>query len=187
MHTKSLIPLLLLLSIAFSPLAIFAEGKNSFEKKTTTTSKSSGGWSKIFTGQSSGNKQKIGTAVGGLVGGLLGAKLGKGHKDKTFAIFTATAIGALIGSKIGKQLDERDRQLHAEAIEAALASDVGTEQSWQNPETHNGGKVTAVNAYIQDQQVCKDVEAVITTQDGNTDKQSITGCQDKDGGWTLTE
>lgn len=130
-------------------------------------------------------KQEGGTAVGALVGGLIGAALGDDHADKQLATFVGALVGAGIGNRIGARLDERDRQLHAAAIQRSLDKDVGQGMAWNNPDSKNSGEVQVVKAYEKNDRVCKDVNAVITTHDGMTDQQTFTGCQDSDGGWTL--
>ncbi len=134
------------------------------------------------------NRQKegVGTVVGGIVGALLGNKMGKKKNRKTATILGAL-IGAGIGNRIGASLDERDKQLHIQAIKASLnKGNVGQRSVWKNPNTNNQGKVTVVKAYKNNNhQSCKDMEAVITTNNGTTNKHTITGCQDQSGGWTL--
>ena len=67
-----------------------------------------------------GNKESIGTAVGGIAGAIAGNKLG----GKEGAIIGA-AIGATIGNRFGAYLDEEDRKKLAALEQKALTTGVG--------------------------------------------------------------
>ena len=140
-------------------------------------------WKAQVSEKMKGNKEKIGTGVGAVIGAALLYKLTGGNKE--LAVLLGSVIGGLIGRDIGKYLDEKDQALHAQSIQESFKKEVGEKATWHNPESENRGKLEVVNAYQKDDQVCKKVKSIITTSNGLTDKQTITGCKDKDGGWTL--
>ncbi len=131
-----------------------------------------------------GYKSSIGSAIGAVAGAVIGYKLGQGQADKKLAIITGTAIASFIGHHVGRHLDKRDQQRHSKALQEAFDAGVGSQQAWRNKKTGSRGKVQTVSTRHKEGVECKEVESVITTRHG-MDKQVVTGCRDKDGGWTL--
>ena len=93
-----------------------------------------------------GSRATGGAATGAILGGLAGSQIGSGS-GRTAAIVGGALLGGLLGNQIGAQLDERDRQLAAQANQAAL--DRSREYSWKNPNTGNEGVITP-GAYVSE-------------------------------------
>jgi len=91
------------------------------------------------------DSQGIGTIAGGILGGALGNAACDGSDQQELCTLVGLAAGAYIGNHIGKKLDQRDRERHAQATAAALAShDAEPSAGWEDKEKGTAGKVTVV-------------------------------------------
>ena len=89
-------------------------------------------------------KTTIGAAGGGLVGGLIAAAAG----GNPAAIAASVIGGMLVGGVVGNMLDQRDKQMAAEAAHRAMESaPTGRSVAWQNPDSGHSGTVTPTRTY----------------------------------------
>lgn len=89
-----------------------------------------------------GQKETIGTILGGITGGLIGTQVGHGT-GKVLAVGTGAVVGALVGNYIGSKLDEHDKVAAAAAANKALSSSNAKPVAWNNPQSGNSGTVVA--------------------------------------------
>jgi surface antigen len=130
-------------------------------------------------------KEQIGAIVGAGAGALAGSQIG-GGRGQLAAVAVGTLLGAWAGSQIGRQLDERDRLLHSQAIQQAHAAPVGQTIEWNNPESGHAGTVTTVRdgtdtatgAY------CREYQQTVTVG-GRTEQAYGTACRQPDGTWKV--
>ena len=87
-----------------------------------------GGW---------GNKQTMGSVIGGIAGVLVGSQIG-GGSGRTIAMIAGALAGGALGNWIGSNLDEKDRQELAASTQQALES--GKSVAWSSE--HSGAKAT---------------------------------------------
>lgn len=130
-----------------------------------------------------GEKEGVGTALGAIGGALIGSQIG-GGKGRIAAVIAGGVIGAGIGNRIGAYLDERDRELQAQATADALSTDGGNSQRWVNPDG-NSGTVNATPSqasndgrYLE----CRQVKRTLDARDGISD--TLQFCRLPDGRWT---
>ena len=132
------------------------------------------------------SKEQSGQGLGSIVGAIVGYNLGKGHKDKGWAIGLGALYGAAIGADIGRQLDERDKELANEAFQDSLENKkVGTVSSWNNPDTGHTGTTTPTRTYTADSgSPCR--EFTTTVLIGGEEQQGYgTACRQSDGSWKI--
>ncbi|WP_407047970.1 glycine zipper 2TM domain-containing protein [Methyloraptor flagellatus] len=128
-----------------------------------------------------GPKQSLGTVTGALAGGLIGSQFG-GGSGKVLAAGAGAALGALLGGDIGRNLDDRDRELAAQAEYDALeAGPAGSARQWRGPSGHTGS-ITPGPAYAVNQYTCRDYTHTIYI-DGKPQTARGTACRQPDGTW----
>lgn len=135
--------------------------------------------------QQGGQKQTLGTLLGGVGGALAGAQVGKG-RGQLVAVAGATLLGAFLGSEIGKSLDNADRLAMQQSTQRGLeATPSGQTVSWRNPDSGHSGTVTPQPSYQNASgKYCREYEQTITVG-GNTEKAYGTACRQPDGSWKI--
>ncbi len=134
-----------------------------------------------------GQKQVLGTLVGGAAGGLLGAQIGDGSGQ-----LAATAAGALagawIGNEIGKSLDRADQMALNKAQTVAYDAPIGEEIDWNNPDSGNSGSVTPVRDGTNKQtgEYCREFQHDVTIG-GETQQAYGVACRQPDGAWKIVQ
>ena len=134
-----------------------------------------------------GEKQTVGTLIGGGLGALAGSQIG-GGKGQLAAVAIGTLLGAYAGSEVGKSLDKAD-QVHAEkAYQQAQTAQIGQAVSWNNPESGHAGSVTPVRDGTQAKTgaYCREFKTAVTI-DGQTEDAFGTACQQPDGSWKIVK
>ena len=125
-----------------------------------------------------------------LLGGLLGAGAGAGiaaAAGGSPGVIVAAALGgALLGGFAGHKLDNRDKQMAAQAATKAFEQNQpGQPSVWNNPETGNSGSVTPTKTYqLATGQYCREYTQTITIG-GEPQKTYGTACRQADGSWKV--
>jgi surface antigen len=132
-----------------------------------------------------GEREVIGTILGGAAGAVAGSQFGKGQ-GQVAAAAAGAVIGALIGGDIGRQLDKVDRQYMEQTAQASLEDDkVGTTRQWNNPDSGNSGSVTPTRSYPQaDETYCREYQQSVTVAGKSKDAYG-TACRQPDGTWQI--
>lgn len=131
------------------------------------------------------DNKAIGGAIGAVAGGLIGTQIGKG-RGRTAAIIGGAVLGGLIGSQFAQYLTEEDKQLAEAQAQKALAAPVGTEHTWNNPQSGNSGTVvtraTTISTVASE---CRIVDLGYATTGGSGSDAPKTMCRGEDGVWAL--
>jgi surface antigen len=127
-------------------------------------------------------KATIGAVGGGTVGGLIAAAAG----GNPAAIAASVIGGILIGGMVGNLLDQRDKQMAAEAAHRAMeSSPTGKPVAWQNPDSKHSGTVTPTKTYqTADGTYCREYQATVLI-DGKQERANGTACRQADGTWRV--
>jgi len=127
-------------------------------------------------------KTTIGAAGGGMVGGLIAAAAG----GNPAAIAASVIGGMLIGGMVGNMLDQRDKQMAAEAAHRAMeTAPTGKPVTWQNPDSGHSGTVTPTKTYqTANGNYCRDYQATVVI-DGKQERANGTACRQPDGSWRV--
>ena len=133
--------------------------------------------------EGTGEKEGLGTALGAVGGALIGSQIGKG-RGRVAAVIAGGVIGAGIGNRLGRYLDERDRELQAQATADALTTEGNNSQRWVNPDG-NSGTVNADAARPADDTRYVECRNVKRTLDARQDlSDTLRFCRQPDGRWT---
>ncbi len=134
-----------------------------------------------------GNKQTIGTLLGGAAGGLLGAQVGNGA-GQLAATAGGALVGAWLGNEIGKSLDKADRAAMNTAQDDAYQAPIGQKIAWNNPESGNYGTVTPVRDGTDQQtgEYCREFQHDVTIG-GETEQAYGVACRQPDGTWKIVQ
>ncbi len=132
-----------------------------------------------------GQKETIGTLVGGGLGALLGSQVG-GGKGQMAAVAIGALAGAYFGGEFGKSLDKADRAYAERTAQDALEYNrTNQTSSWNNPDSKASGSVTPTRTYqTAEGRNCREFETSIVV-DGKTEKASGTACRQPDGSWRV--
>jgi surface antigen len=116
--------------------------------------------------------------VGGLIAGAAGAN--------PAAIAASVIGGMLIGGLVGNMLDQRDKQMAAEAAHRAMESaPTGKPVAWQNPDTGHSGTVTPTKTYQRaDGTYCREYQTTVVI-DGKQERATGAACRQPDGTWRV--
>jgi surface antigen len=126
-------------------------------------------------------KTSVGALGGGAFGGLIAAAAGGGGA----AIAGAVIGGALLGGLAGNYLDQRDKQLAAQAQQRALESaPTGQPVAWSNPDSGHQGTVTPVRTYQSEDSYCREFQSDVVIN-GKPEKAYGTACRQPDGSWKV--
>jgi surface antigen len=127
-------------------------------------------------------KTTVGAAGGGLVGGLIAAAAG----GNTEAIAASVIGGVLISGMVGNLLDQRDKQMAAEAAHRAMESaPTGKPVAWSNPDSGHSGTVTPTKTYqTANGTYCREYQTTVLI-DGKQERATGTACRQADGSWRV--
>ena len=127
-------------------------------------------------------KTTVGAAGGGLVGGLIAAAAG----GNPAAIAASVIGGMLIGGMVGNLLDQRDKQMAAEAAHRAMESaPTGKPVAWSNPDSGHSGTVTPTKTYqTANGTYCREYQTTVLI-DGKLERATGTACRQADGSWRV--
>jgi len=132
-----------------------------------------------------GQKQGVGTLLGGVAGAVAGAQFGKGS-GRVAAGAAGALLGAFLGNKVGQSLDRADRLAMAQSTNNALERQPsGTTVAWKNPDSGNYGTMTPEPAYKDNTgQQCREFSQTVTIG-GKTERAYGTACRQPDGSWKI--
>ncbi len=124
--------------------------------------------------------------LGGLGGAAVGAGIAALAHGNPAAIVASAVGGALIGGYIGHRLDDKDKQLAAQAASRAFENNrTGQASSWSNPDSGNSGTVTPTKTYqAASGQYCREYQQNITVG-GEKHQAYGTACRQPDGSWKI--
>lgn len=127
-------------------------------------------------------KTTVGAAGGGLVGGLIAAAAG----GNPAAIAASVIGGMLIGGAVGNLLDQRDKQMAAEAAHRAMeTAPTGKPVAWSNPDSGHSGTVTPTKTYqTASGTYCREYQTTVLI-DGKQERATGTACRQSDGSWKI--
>lgn len=133
-------------------------------------------------GPQMGQKQGIGTILGGIGGAVIGAQFG-GGAGQLVATAVGTMAGAFIGNQIGASLDRADAAYLNQATQQALVS--GHSTQWQNAQNGHYGGVSIAKSYQSSHgEYCREYQQVVTIN-GQQQKAYGTACRQPDGSWQI--
>lgn len=132
--------------------------------------------------QDSGNKQTIGTVLGGVGGAVAGSQFG-GGRGQLVGTAIGTLVGAFLGNEIGKSLDKADQSAVQRATQTASSAPIGQKITWSNPDSGNSGAVTPTRegrdaAGAQ----CREYHTTVNVG-GKEEEAYGTACRQADGTW----
>lgn len=132
-----------------------------------------------------GSKEFAGTLLGGALGGLLGSQYGKGD-ERVAAVAAGTFLGMFFGREIGAYLDVTDVGCARDAAQRAGTVPIGTQVSWNNPETGHFGTITPIREGPSDTtgRYCREYQQTVTIG-GKTEQAYGTACRQPDGSWQI--
>lgn len=134
-----------------------------------------------------GQKQTVGTLLGGVGGAVAGAQFGSGS-GQLVTTAVGTLLGAYLGSEVGSSLDRADQLAADSATQRAHAAPIGQAIAWNNPDNGNSGTVTPVRDGTNQQTgaYCREYQTTVTVG-GETQDAFGTACQQPDGSWKIVQ
>jgi len=132
-----------------------------------------------------GDKQNLGTILGGVGGALIGSAFGNGT-GRVVGVAAGALVGAVVGSEVGKSLDRADRQYAAETSRQALeTAPSGHASAWRNPDNGHSGTITPERSFTAGNgQQCREFQQTVTI-DNKTESAFGTACRQPDGSWKI--
>lgn len=126
-------------------------------------------------------------AVLGAVGGAaLGAGIAALAGGNAGVVVGSAVAGGLVGGIGGHYLDNRDKELAAQAAQRAFESGrTGQATVWNNPDNGHSGSITPVKTYqLASGEYCREYKQTI--QVGGEPQQAYgTACRQPDGSWQI--
>jgi surface antigen len=139
-----------------------------------------------MSGAQSTAQQNKGLIIGGLGGSAAGGLLAAAMHANPAGIAAGVILGGLTGGLIGHLVDNKDKEMAAQASQKALESgQSGKAVAWKNPDTGNSGSLTPVRTYqAASGQYCREYTQTVTID--NRPQQSYgTACRQPDGSWKI--
>lgn len=124
--------------------------------------------------------------LGSLGGAAAGAGIAAIAGASSGWIVAAGLAGGLLGGAIGHHLDNKDKQLAAEAAARAFESNrTGQAAAWTNPDSGNSGSITPTHTYqAASGQYCREYRQDVVI--GGEKQQAYgTACRQPDGSWQI--
>ena len=124
--------------------------------------------------------------LGSLGGAAVGAGIAALAHGNPAAIVASAVGGALIGGYIGHRLDNKDKEIAAQAASRAFENNrTGQTSSWSNPDSGNSGTITPTKTYqAASGQYCREYQQNITVG-GEKHQAYGTACRQPDGSWQI--
>jgi surface antigen len=124
--------------------------------------------------------------LGSLGGAAAGAGIAAIAGASSGWIVAAGLAGGLLGGAIGHRLDNKDKQMAAEAAAHAFEDNrTGQAASWHNPDSGNSGSITPTKTYqASSGQYCREYRQDVVI--GGEKQQAYgTACRQPDGSWKI--
>ncbi len=135
---------------------------------------------------SMGQKEQMGTLVGGAAGALAGSQFGKGH-GRLAATAIGTLLGAALGQNVGSSLDDLDRMKAQQAFNTAATAPVGQTIHWDNPKSgHSGSVMTTREGKTDAGEYCREFQTAVKVG-GSAQTAYGTACRQPDGSWKMSQ
>jgi surface antigen len=136
------------------------------------------------TGEAVANNPK--TTMGGMLGAASGGLIAAAAGGGAAGIVGGVLLGGLVGGAIGNALDQKDKEMAAQAAQRAFEnSRSGESSAWQNPDSGNSGSITPTRTYqAPSGQYCREYQNDIVIG-GETHKSYGTACRQSDGSWKI--
>jgi len=129
------------------------------------------------------NNQEGGTVVGAITGGIIGNQFGKGG-GKVASTLAGAVVGGIVGNEIGRSLDQRDRELAAQAeFDAWERGPPRQPVRWRNPNNGRYGEVIADDYYDRGGSRCRNFLHRVYIE-GREQVMRGTACRNPDGTWS---
>jgi surface antigen len=124
--------------------------------------------------------------LGSLGGAAAGAGIAAIAGASSGWIVAAGLAGGLLGGAIGHHLDNKDKQMAAEAAAQAFEGNrTGQAASWHNPDSGNSGTITPTKTYQAGSgQYCREYRQDIIVG-GEKEQAYGTACRQPDGSWQI--
>ena len=124
--------------------------------------------------------------LGSLGGAAAGAGIAAIAGASSGWIVAAGLAGGLLGGAIGHHLDNKDKELAAQAAARAFESNrTGQAASWKNPDSGNSGSVTPTRTYqASSGQYCREYRQDVVI-DGELQEAYGTACRQPDNTWKI--
>lgn len=124
--------------------------------------------------------------LGSLGGAAAGAGIAAIAGGSAGWIVASALAGGLLGGAIGHHLDNKDKQMAAEAAARAFESNrTGQAAAWKNPDSGNSGTVTPTKTYqAASGGYCREYRQEVIV--GGEKQQAYgTACRQPDGSWEI--
>ncbi len=124
--------------------------------------------------------------LGSLGGAAAGAGIAALAGGGAGWIVASALAGGLLGGAIGHHLDNKDKQMAAQAAATAFENNrTGQGSAWKNPDSGNSGSVTPTKTYqAPGGQYCREYRQDIVV--GSEKHQAYgTACRQPDGSWKI--
>jgi surface antigen len=124
--------------------------------------------------------------LGSLGGAAAGAGIAAIAGGSTGWIVAAGLAGGLLGGAIGHRLDNKDKEMAAQAAANAFESNrTGQPAAWKNPDSGNSGSITPTKTYQSaGGQYCREYRQDVVI--GGEKQQAYgTACRQPDGSWQI--
>ena len=124
--------------------------------------------------------------LGSLGGAAAGAGIAAIAGGSTGWIIAAGLAGGLLGGAIGHHLDNKDKEMAAQAAANAFESNrTGQPAAWKNPDSGNSGSITPTKTYQSGSgQYCREYRQDVVI--GGEKQQAYgTACRQPDGSWKI--
>lgn len=129
-----------------------------------------------------GERQAVGTVLGGIGGGLIGSAIGSGS-GQVVATAAGAIIGAIAGNEFGRRMDETDRVEANQAFHQATKCEIGHTTYWSNPPTGHHGSIRPIRDGISSHGLyCREFQTTIFI-DGRSERLYGQACRMRDGSW----
>lgn len=140
----------------------------------------------LFVTSCNGNKQQMGTILGGATGALVGSSFGKGT-GRLVGVGLGAIAGGLIGNQVGQYMDEQDKmKMHQTSYTALENNKSGKTSSWNNPDSGHSGTITPVKTYEKSGRYCREYTQTVTIG-SKTHEAYGTACRQEDGSWEIVK
>ncbi len=136
------------------------------------------------TGETVKNNPK--TTMGGMLGAASGGLIAAAAGGGAAGIIGGVLLGGLVGGAIGNALDQKDKEMAAQAAQRAFEnSRIGESSAWKNPDSGNSGSITPTRTYqAPSGQYCREYQQDIVIG-GEVNKSHGTACRQPDGSWRI--
>jgi surface antigen len=124
--------------------------------------------------------------LGSIGGAATGAGIAAIAGGSTGWIVAAGLAGGLLGGAIGHRLDNKDKEMAAQAAANAFENNLtGQSATWKNPDSGNSGTITPTKTYQAGSgQYCREYRQDVII--GSEKQQAYgTACRQADGSWPI--